>query len=91
MSDYTAFYSAFLNIHLRGVLTVLAWLVPHETAAVSARSVYTIHPCTVSLHAKSHTQVHACLMWTSVELLSPGGGHAGYSLPMKSEKEMFGS
>ena len=27
-----------------GVLTALAWLVPHETAAVSARSVYTIQP-----------------------------------------------
>ena len=37
-----------------GVLTALAWLVPHETAAVSARSVYTIHPCTMSFHAKLH-------------------------------------
>ena len=36
------FYSAFLNIHHNVVLTALAWLVPHETAAVSARSVYTI-------------------------------------------------
>ena len=31
-----AFYSTFLNIHRSGVLTALAWLVPHETAAVSA-------------------------------------------------------
>ena len=28
---------------------------PHETAAVSARSVYTIQPCTMSLQAKPHT------------------------------------
>ena len=49
------FCSAFLNIHRSGVLTALARLVPHETAAVSARSVYTIQPCTMSLHAKPHT------------------------------------
>ena len=49
------FYSAFLNIHRSGVLTALAWLVPHESAAVLARSVYTIQPCTISLHAKPHT------------------------------------
>ena len=36
-----------------GVLTTLAWLVPHETAVVSARSVYTPQPCTMSLHANS--------------------------------------
>ena len=48
-------YSAFLNIHRSGVLTALAWLVPHETAAISARSVYTMQPCTMSLHAKPHT------------------------------------
>ena len=51
---WLAFHSTFLNIHRSGVLTVLAWLVPHETAAISARSVYTIQPCTVSLHAKPH-------------------------------------
>ena len=53
--EWLAFYSAFLNIHRSGVLTALAWLVPHETAAISARSVYTIQPCTMSLHAKPHT------------------------------------
>ena len=35
----------------------LAW--PHETAAISASSVYTIQPCTMSLHAKPHTG-HLC-------------------------------
>ena len=52
---WIAFYSAFLTIHQSGVFTALAWLVPHETAAVSVRSVYTIQPCTMSLHAKPHT------------------------------------
>ena len=48
-------YSAFLNILRSGVLTALAWLVSHETAAVSAGSVCTIQPCSMSLHAKPHT------------------------------------
>ena len=55
LHEWLALYSAFLNIHRSGVLTALAWLVPHETAAISARSVYTIQPCTMSLHAKPHT------------------------------------
>ena len=46
---------AFLNIHRSGVLTALAWLVPRETAAISARSVCIIQPSTMSLHAKPHT------------------------------------
>ena len=54
------FYSAFFNIHWSGVLTVLAWLVPHESAAVSARSVYTIQPCTSSY-------------WRNTECLSEDG------------------
>ena len=49
--EWLAFYAAFLNIHPSGVLTLLTWPVPHETAAVAARSVYTIQPCTMSLHA----------------------------------------
>ena len=55
LHEWIDFYSAFLNIHRSGVLTALAWLVPHETTAISARSVYTIQPCTMSLHAKPHT------------------------------------
>ena len=39
LHESLVFYSAFLNIHRSGVLTALTWLVPHETAAVSARSV----------------------------------------------------
>ena len=54
---YSAFFFVFvfLNIHRGGAPTALAWLVPHETAAVSTRSVYTIQPCTISFHAKPHT------------------------------------
>ena len=55
LHEWIAFYSAFLNIHRSDVLTALAWLEPHETAPVSALSVYTIQPCTMSLHAKPHT------------------------------------
>ena len=36
------------NTHRSGILTALVWLMPHETAAISACSVYTIH------HAKPH-------------------------------------
>ena len=50
LHGWIAFYSAFLNIHRSGVLTALAWLVPHEADTVSARSVYTIQPCTMSLY-----------------------------------------
>ena len=57
LHEWIAYYSAFLNIHRSGVLTALASLVLHETAAISARSVYTIQPCTMSLHAKPHTSV----------------------------------
>ena len=31
LHECIAFYSTFLNIHRSGVLTALAWLVPHET------------------------------------------------------------
>ena len=54
MSDWL-FIVRFLNIHRSGVLTALAWLGPHETAAICASSVYTIQPCSMSLHAKPHT------------------------------------
>ena len=53
VQEWTAFYSVFLNIHRSGVLTVLAWQVPHVTAAISARSLYTIQPCTMLLSCKA--------------------------------------
>ena len=49
------------------ILTALACLVLHKTAAVSARSVYTIQPCTMSFDAKPHVcMVPECLAvtWT---------------------------
>ena len=61
----TSFIVRFLNIHWSGVLTVLAWLVPHETAAVSAQVL-----CTPYNHAPCHFmqshihKVYACLAVT---------------------------
>ena len=59
--EWLAFYSAFLNIHWSGVLRALTWLVPHETAAVLAHSVYTVQPYYVLTvtHVCSHSQAYA--------------------------------
>ena len=48
MSDWL-FIARFLNIHRSGVLTSLAWLVPHDTAAVSAQVL-----CTPYNHVPCH-------------------------------------
>ena len=65
LHQWLAFYSEFLNIHWSGVLTALAWLVPHETAAVSAhvlRTPYNHAPCHFM---QSHIRkVYACLAVT---------------------------
>ena len=64
MSDLF-FIAHFWNIHRSGVLTALAWLVPHETAAVSAQVL-----CTSYNHAPCHfmqshiRKVYACLAVT---------------------------
>ena len=64
MSDLL-FIARFLNIHQSGVLTALAGLVPHETAAVSAKVL-----CTPYNHAPCHImqshirKVYACLAVT---------------------------
>ena len=61
----TSFIARFLNIHRSGVLTALAWLVPHETAAISAQVL-----CTPYNHAPCHfmqshiRKVYACLAVT---------------------------
>ena len=49
LHEWQAFYSAFLNIHRSGVLTAVAWPVPHETASISAQV-----PCTPYNHAPCH-------------------------------------
>ena len=60
-----SFIARFLNIHRSGVLTALAWLVTHETAAVSAHVL-----CTPYNHAPCHfmqshiRKVYACLAVT---------------------------
>ena len=59
------FLNIFFNINRSGVLTALAWLVPHETAAVSAQVL-----CTPYNHAPCHfmqshiRKVYACLAVT---------------------------
>ena len=55
-------------VYLQRCLVVM-WLVSRETAAVSARSVYTIQPCTMSRHfMQSHIgRVHACHLHFSQE------------------------
>ena len=55
LHECLAFYSVFLNIHQSGVLTALAWLVPHETAAVSVQVLCTPykHVC-LSLQFEFH-------------------------------------
>ena len=51
-----SFTVLYLNIHRSGVLTALAWLVPHETAAVSVQVL-----CTPYNHAPCHfMQSHIC-------------------------------
>ena len=65
LHEWIAFDSVFLNIHRSGVLTALAWLVPRETAAVSAQVL-----CTPYNHAPWHfmqshiRKVYACLAVT---------------------------
>ena len=67
MSDklFIAVFFFFLNIHRSGVLTALAWLVPHETAAISAQVL-----CTPYKHAPCHfmqshiRKVYTCLAVT---------------------------
>ena len=52
----------FLNIHRSGVLTALAWLVPHETAAVSAQVLCTPYNHALCHFMQSHIRkVYACL------------------------------
>ena len=68
LHEWLAFYSAFLNPYRSGVLKELAWLVPHETAATLASSVYTIQPCTMSLHAKCTFGMYL-LSWKRNKLL----------------------
>ena len=55
----------FLNIHRSGVLTALAWLVPHETAAVSAQVLCTPYNHVPCHFMQSHIRkVYACLAVT---------------------------
>ena len=63
LHEWLAFYSAFfLNIHQSGVLTVLAWLVPHETTAISVQVL-----CTPYNHVPCYfRQSHICKMYVGL-------------------------
>ena len=66
LHEWLAFYNVFFfNIHQSGVLTALAWLVPHETAAISVQVLCTPYnpvPCHIM---QSHIcKVYACLAVT---------------------------
>ena len=62
LHEWTAFHSVFFNIHRSGAPAAPAWLMPHEPAAVSVHSVYTIQPCHFM---QSHIRkVYACLAVT---------------------------
>ena len=66
-TEWIAFHSMFLNIHGSSEFTALMWLVPHETAAIWARSVYTIQPCTITtVHTNSTNCPH--LIWSPSRL-----------------------
>ena len=55
----------FLNIHRSGVLTALAWLVPHETAAISAQVLFTPYNHAPYHFMQSHIRkVYVCLALT---------------------------
>ena len=59
------FVFCFLIIHRSGVLTALAWLVPHETAAVSAQVLWTPYNHAPCHFMQSHIhKVYACLAVT---------------------------
>ena len=54
------FIARFLNIHQSGVLTALAWLVPHETAAISAQVLCTPYNHAPCHFMQSHIRVFSC-------------------------------
>ena len=64
LHEWPAFHSAFWS-HRNGILTSLAWLVPHETAAVSAQVLCTPYNHALYHFMQSHIhKVHACLAVT---------------------------
>ena len=66
-SFFGAFWISIKVVYIQCCL-VVTWLVPRETAAVSARSGYTVQPCTIIMSCyflQSHIcRVHACLAGT---------------------------
>ena len=63
-SFFIAHFWISIKVECLQCCLVVTCLVPHETAAVSAHSVYTIQPCTMLHHfMQRHThRVHVCLV-----------------------------
>ena len=97
LHEWLAFYSESLNVSWSGVLTVLTWLELHETAAVLAYSVYTLQPCTRSLHAKPHMYsvcMFSCNLppaflpeWPGSQVQSPNHWAIPTPQPLKSARQ----
>ena len=65
VTSLVAHFCFVLNIHRSGELTVLAWLVPHETAAVSVQVLCTPYNHVPCHFKQSHIRkVYACLAVT---------------------------
>ena len=65
IARFCLFVCLLLNIHRSGVFTALAWLVPHETAAVLAQVLCTPYNHAPCRFLQSHIRkVHACLAVT---------------------------
>ena len=60
---YKNIFLTFIEVVYLQRCLLVTWLVPRETAAVSALSLYTIQSCTMSRHLMQNRvrRVHACL------------------------------
>ena len=88
----------FFNIHQSGVLTALAWLLPHETATILAQILCTPYNYAPCHFVQSHMRkVHACLAatchlhfwsndWDFLRATAVTGGWNGYRIKSQHRK-----
>ena len=85
----------FLNINWSGVLTVLAWLVPHETAAVLVHALCTPYNYAPCHFIQSQGCVFSCTChlhfwqndWDLLRATYPGGGSCSGGGPVQHQAE----
>ena len=85
----------FLNISWSGVLTVLAWLVPHETAAVLVHALCTPYNYAPCHFIQSQGCVFSCTChlhfwqndWDLLRATYPGGGSCSGGGPVQHQAE----